>query len=147
MSGPISRQAARLEEFGLETRIISDALGDASALKMAYAGITKGIQAIGACMALGAARAGAAESFIAELRDSQPALYAWLAKMIPSMYAKAYRWDDEMREISRFLEPERGAADMFTGAAVLYRHVAEDNRIGPQSEILSILNRFVGPRA
>ncbi len=37
-------------------------------------------------------------------------------------------------------------ADMFTGAAVLYQRVADDNRIGPQSEILSILNRFVEPR-
>jgi putative dehydrogenase len=63
------------------------------------------------------------------------------------MYAKAYRWDDEMREISRFLEPERGAADMLAGAAVLYQHVAEDNRVGAQSEILSILNRFVEPQS
>ena len=147
MSGPIAREANKLKDLGIETRVISDALGDASALKMAYAGVTKGLQAIGASMALGAARAGAAKSFVAELKDSQPALYAWLAKMIPSMYAKAYRWDDEMREISRFLEPERGAADMLTGAAVLYQHVAEDNRIGPQSEILSILNRFVEPQS
>lgn len=145
MSGPISGEAAVLNSLGLEIRVISESLGDASALKMAYAGITKGFQAIGAAMALGAARAGAAECFVAELRDTQPALYAWLTKMIPVMYAKAYRWDDEMLEIAKFLEPERGAADMLMGAARLYRHVAEDNRIGPQSEIISILDRFVKP--
>lgn len=146
MSGPVDREASKLRQLGLETRVISNALGDASALKMAYAGVTKGFQAIGTSMALGAARAGAANSFVAELQDSQPELYKWLVKTMPSMYAKANRWDGEMREISRFLEPERGAADMFTGAAVLYQHVADDNRIGPQSEILSILNRFVEPR-
>jgi hypothetical protein len=27
-----------------------------------------------------------------------PHLYAWLSKMLPVMYAKAYRWDDEMRD-------------------------------------------------
>ena len=110
---------------------------------MAYAGITKGFQAIGVSMALGAARAGAAECFVAELRDSQPQLYAWLSKMLPAMYAKAYRWDDEMREIAKFLEPECGSVDMLTGAANLYLHVAEENRAGPQSEILSVLDRFV----
>lgn len=142
MSGRISAHAATLKQFGLDTRMISDALGDASALKMAYAGITKGFQAIGVSMALGAARTGAADSLVAELQDSQPALYTWLCKMIPRMYAKAYRWDDEMREIAKFLEPERGAADMLLGAATLYRHVAEDNRSGAQSEIISILDRF-----
>lgn len=51
--------------------------------------------------------------------------------------------DDEMREIATFLEPERGAADMLLGAAALYQHVAADNLIGPTSEILSTLDRFV----
>jgi hypothetical protein len=147
MSGPIAEEAKGLAALGLETRVISGNLGDASALKMAYAGITKGFQALGTSMALGAARAGALESFMAELRDSQKELYAWLCRMLPVMYAKAYRWDDEMREISKFLEPEQGAAGMLSGAATLYQHVADDNRAGPQSEIISTLDRFVGKTA
>lgn len=147
MSGPVEREAGILKALGLETRVISGALGDASALKMAYAGVTKGLQALGASMALGAARAGAADCFIAELRDSQPELYAWFSKMMPSMYAKAYRWDDEMREIATFLEPERGAADMLTGAATLYRHIAQDQRNGPAAEIVAHLNYFLKPGA
>lgn len=146
MSGPIAGEAETLGALGLETRIVSAKLGDASALKMAFAGITKGIQAIGTSMALGAARAGAADAFVAELKDTLPEIYAWLCKMLPAMYAKAYRWDDEMREIAKFLEPEEGAATMLKGAAELYQHVAEDNRTGPESEIISILSRFVkGP--
>ncbi len=143
MSGPIAGEADTLNALGLEVRVISTALGDASTVKMAYAGITKGFQALAASMALGAARAGAAECFVDELRDSQPQLYAWLLKMLPSMYAKAYRWDGEMREIAKFLEPERGASEMLAGAAALYQHIAEEHRIGPQSEIISILDRFV----
>ena len=143
MAGSVEAEAATLAGLGLETRLISPDLGDASAIKMAYGGITKGIQAIGTSMALGAARAGAADAFVAELRDTQPALYAWFCKMLPSMFAKAYRWDDEMQEIAKFLEPERGAADMLTGAATLFRHVAEHTREGPQSEILSVLNAFI----
>jgi putative dehydrogenase len=142
MSGPIQREADLLRSFGLDTKALSDAMGDASALKMAYAGINKGFQAMGAAMVLGAARNGAAESLVAELRDSQPQFYAWLAKKLPAMYSKAYRWDDEMREIAKFLEPERGAVGMLTGAADLYNHIAADFEEGPQSEIISALDSF-----
>jgi 3-hydroxyisobutyrate dehydrogenase-like beta-hydroxyacid dehydrogenase len=145
MCGPIAREAEILKTFGVETRFVSNTLGDAKAIKMAYAGITKGLLAIGASMALGAARAGAAAGFIAELSDSQPEIYAWLAKALPTIYAKAYRWDGEMREIAAFLEPERGAADMLSGAATLYQHIAEAHREGPQSEIIAILDRFAKP--
>ncbi len=96
-------------------------------------------------MALGAARNGVSEGFVAELRAAAPEIYGWLQKNLPIVPAKAYRWDGEMREIAKFLEPERGAADMLTGAATLYEHLAEDNRAGPSSENLSVLNAFVKP--
>lgn len=148
MSGDVAETAERLESLGLETRRVSGDLGDASAVKMAYAGVTKGMQAIGTAMALGAGRVGPVVSdvFVDELRDTQPHTYAWLSKVLPGMYGKAHRWDDEMREIATFLEPERGGSDMLNGAATLYQHVAEDNRAGPESEILTILNAFVKPR-
>lgn len=144
MSGPISDEADTLKRLGLDTRVLSATLGDASTIKMSYAGITKGFQALGASMALGAGRNGAQESLVAELKFSQPQLYGWLSKMLPSMYDKAYRWDGEMREIAKFLLPEKGASTMLTGAADLYEHIAEDNRAGPQSEIISSLDRFIG---
>ena len=142
MSGPVNDAADKLRALGLDARVLSMSLGDASALKMSYAGITKGFQALGASMALGAARNGAAVSLVAELKDSQPALYAWLVRQLPAMYAKAYRWDGEMREIAKFLLPEQGASMMLDGAADLYQHIAADQRIGQDSEIISILTRF-----
>ena len=142
LSGPAGDEAEIIGSLGIKTRVLSDRLGEASALKMAYAGIGKGFQALGTAMALGAARAGVSRHLVEELADSQPQLYAWLREMLPAMYAKAYRWNGEMLEISAFLEPERGAAEMFAGAAALYRHVAEDHRAGPDSEIVSILERF-----
>lgn len=143
MSGLMSDEAELLKRFGLDTRVLSDALGDASALKMSYAGITKGFQALGTSLALGAARNGAAESFLSELSESQPALYGWLKKQLPTMYAKAYRWDGEMNEIAKFLQPDTGAVGMLEGAASVYRTVAQANSQGPESEILSTLAQFV----
>jgi 3-hydroxyisobutyrate dehydrogenase-like beta-hydroxyacid dehydrogenase len=142
MSGPVQREAELLRSFGLDTRVLSDALGDASALKMAYAGINKGFQAIGTAMVLGAARNGAADSLLAELKDSQPDLFAFLSRKLPAMYSKAFRWDDEMREIAKFLEPERGSVEMLTGAADLYEHIAAEYAKGAQSETISAINRF-----
>ena len=144
MSGAIGREAGILRDLGLDTRVLSDTLGDASALKMSYAGITKGFQALATAMALGAARSGAGEALVAELRASQPALHAWLQKQLPVMYPKAYRWDGEMREIAAFLDAEAGGAEMFAGAAELYQHVAAAHRAGPASPTMAALDRFVG---
>ena len=47
-----------LQEFGLKLRRIDGPMGAASALKMSYAGITKGLTAIAAAMVLAAGRAG-----------------------------------------------------------------------------------------
>jgi 3-hydroxyisobutyrate dehydrogenase-like beta-hydroxyacid dehydrogenase len=143
-AGPHAKDFAVLNNYGLIVRVLEGPLTAASALKMSYAGITKGFQELGASMALGAGRNGAQESLVAELKASQPQLYGWLSKSLPSMYDKAYRWDGEMREIAKFLLPEQGASTMLAGAADLYEHIAEDNRAGPQSEIISTLNRFIG---
>ena len=57
-SGPAAPRFATLRDYGLDIRVLDGALSAASALKMSYAGITKGTQAIGAAMMLAATRAG-----------------------------------------------------------------------------------------
>ena len=147
LSGPITDAAETLTGLGIDARPMSQNLGDASGIKMAYAAITKGMQAIGAAAAIGAARAGASDAFLEEMKDTQPVLYAWLSRMLPVMARKAYRWDDEMTEIARFMAPEAGGVQMFEGAAALYRHIGEENKIGPEAEMIAIVDRFVKPTA
>ena len=53
-SGPQAHRFARLKEFGLDVRVLDGPMTAASALKMSYAGITKGTQALGAAMLLAA---------------------------------------------------------------------------------------------
>lgn len=142
LAGNVDNACEQLRALGLDARRVSGELGDASALKMAYAGITKGLQALGSAMALGAARHGGQDLLLAELQASQPALYGWLARQLPSMYAKAYRWDGEMHEIARFVAPEAGAAQMYEGAAEWYGQVAESWKQGADSEIIAALERF-----
>ena len=98
--GPHAAGFAKLNDYGLIVRVLEGPLTAASALKMSYAGITKGFTALGAAMMLAATRGGSAEALKAELAESQPALLGYLTRQVPSMYSKAYRWVAEMDEIS-----------------------------------------------
>ena len=55
---------------------------------------------------------------------SQPQLVAWLARQVPRMYPKAYRWVAEMEEIGHFLGDETPAGEIHAAIARLYRDCA-----------------------
>jgi len=121
---------AALRDLGLDLRLVDGPIGSASALKMSYAGINKGLTALGAAMALAATRAGAAEAVRDELAESQPQTLARLATALPDMIPKAYRWVAEMREIAGFLGPDDPANLIFEGAARLFEHIATEKDEG-----------------
>jgi L-threonate 2-dehydrogenase len=98
----------------------------ASAMKMSYAGITKGTQALGAVMMLAATRGGTADALFAELKSSQPQMLAWLQRGLALMPPKAYRWIAEMHEIADFVGEDPAAHDLYTGAAHFYEQIAKD---------------------
>lgn len=125
VSGPAASEVARLNDFGLSIRPLTGPIGAASALKMSYAGITKGFTAVGAAMALGASSAGCAEALHAELALSQPQLLGWLSRQVPRMYPKAYRWVAEMEEIAHFLGDGSPSGEMYEAVAQLYSELAE----------------------
>jgi putative dehydrogenase len=124
-SGPRAGQTAVLRDWGIDWRVIDGPIGAASALKMSYAGITKGTTAIASAMLLGAARFGCGAALIAELTESQPEMLARFRESIPRMYDKAYRWVAEMEEISDFLEQNPASRDIYAAVARLYAYLAE----------------------
>ena len=123
-SGPKASQTAVMRDWGIDWRVIDGPIGAASAVKMSYAGITKGTTAIAAAMLLGAARFGCAEALIAELSSSQRQMLARMRNGIPGMYDKAYRWVAEMEEISDFLEQNPPSRDIYAAVARLYDYLA-----------------------
>jgi 3-hydroxyisobutyrate dehydrogenase-like beta-hydroxyacid dehydrogenase len=145
-SGPAVGQSAVLRDWGLDWRVIDGPVGAASGLKMSYAGITKGITALGSAMMLGAARFGCAEALIAELSSSQPQLVKYLSASIPRMYDKAYRWVAEMEEIADFHGEGRPAADIYAAIARHYEFLAKaeaEKSPGPDNPIKT-LDRVLG---
>ena len=125
-SGPAAAQFAGLRQYGLDVRVLEGPPHAASALKMSYAGITKGTQAVGAAMMLAAMRAGSGDALYAELADSQKAALAQFKQQLPMMPAKAYRWVAEMEEIAGFVGDSSAAHELYEAAAHFYKHMAED---------------------
>lgn len=125
-AGPAAHDLARLNDYGLIVRVLEGPLTAASALKMSYAGITKGFTALGAAMMLAATRGGSAEALKAELEDSQQPLLAWLTRQTPGMYAKAYRWVAELDEIAGFVGGDHAEHAIFSAAARFYERMADD---------------------
>jgi len=129
-SGAAAPRFARLRDYGLDIRVLDGAISAASALKMSYAGITKGTQAIGAAMMLAAMRTGTADCLMAELQGSQKEMLAWLKRQLTMMPPKAYRWVAEMEEIAGFVGDDPAARDLYEGAAEFYKRFAEDFAAG-----------------
>ncbi len=125
-SGPAAPRFATLRQYGLDVRVLDGAMSAASALKMSYAGITKGTQAIGAAMMLAATRAGSADALFAELNSSQKEMFAWFKRGLALMPPKAYRWVAEMHEIAGFVGEDPTARELYEGAAHFYERFAED---------------------
>jgi 3-hydroxyisobutyrate dehydrogenase-like beta-hydroxyacid dehydrogenase len=137
----------RLRGLGLESAVVDGGIGAASALKMSYAGLTKGLIAIGAAMIGAASRAGVASALREELAHSQPRLLAMLSTRIPAMYPKAYRWVSEMEQIAEFLGSAETGGEIYTGAARLYEQLAEDwEQDRDTAQSLAVLSSFLRVR-
>lgn len=137
LSGPAADRVAVLQEFGLSTPIQPGPVGAASAMKMSYAGITKGFTALGAAMMLAATRAGTADALTAEMTVSQPLLLKWLTAQMPKMHSKAYRWVAEMEEIAAFVGEDQPGSGFYQAAARQYERIAADFE-GPRIETAAL---------
>jgi L-threonate 2-dehydrogenase len=142
VSGAAANEVARLSEFGVPFPVLDGPVGAASALKMSYAGITKGFTAVAVAMVLGATRGGSADALYKELELSQPHLLAWLNRQIPRMPAKAYRWVAEMEEIGHFLGRGTPSGDIFATIARLYQDIADVTRAPSDGDAVAQLQAF-----
>jgi 3-hydroxyisobutyrate dehydrogenase-like beta-hydroxyacid dehydrogenase len=125
-SGSHAPRFATLKQYGLDVRVLEGPLTAASTLKMSYAGITKGTQALGAVMMLAATRGGSSDALFAELSASQPQILAWMKRQLAIMPPKAYRWVAEMHEIAKFVGEDPAGHELYSGAAHFYEQVARD---------------------
>ncbi len=124
-SGPHAAQFAALQPFGLDVRVIGETVGHASALKMCYAALTKGLTALGTELLVAAQALGVWPALRQEFEASQPAMLQGMTRSLPGMPAKAYRWVGEMEEIAATFEQVGLTPRMLLGAADMYRFVEQ----------------------
>jgi 3-hydroxyisobutyrate dehydrogenase-like beta-hydroxyacid dehydrogenase len=119
--------AADLEALAgpqLIVHVVSERIGDASALKMCFGALNKGTQALWLEVLIAAQRLGVADLLERQLQQSRADLHAWALRQFPALPPKAYRWAPEMIEISKTLDAAGITPKVFEGAAEIYRFVA-----------------------
>lgn len=124
LSGTAAEQVAALfADTVLDARTVSDEIGKASALKMAYAGWSKGSAAMLLAIQALARAEGVEDALLAEWDESQPQLAARRQGAATSAGHKGWRWIAEMEEIAATFGAaglpagfHQAAAEVFTRA-------------------------------
>ena len=124
-SGPNLDTFSELNNYGLDVRTLGDEIGLASAIKMCYASLTKGLTALCTELLTAASVLGVSDALTAEFQLSQSALFERMERGLPSMPPKARRWIGEMEEISATFEHVGLTPNILTGAADMYRFVGD----------------------
>ena len=124
-SGSDLRVFQELSRFGLDIRPLGAEIGLASAIKMCYASLTKGLTALCTELLTAAQKLGVSDALRAEFKLSQSALYERMERSLPSMPPKSRRWIGEMEEIAATFRHVGLTPKILAGAADMYRFVGE----------------------
>ena len=113
-------------DYGLDVRHAQrNEIGLASAIKMCYASLTKGLTALCTELLTAAQVLGVSDALTAEFQLSQSALFERMENGLPGMPPKAKRWIGEMEEISATFAHVGLTPNILTGAADMYRFVGK----------------------
>ena len=126
VSGPDARRVMVLAGYGLSFEQLGAPVGAASALKLCFAGTSKGQTALLAMLTLLAVREGVDEAFLAQLARTNPGFLEWGARQARRLSAVSARWAEEMDEIARFAADLAGAADQFAALETFFGGLAQN---------------------
>lgn len=103
LSGADAPEVAELLD-PLRTSIVGSDAGQASALKVLYAGMTKGLSALGTELMAGAERLGIRDLLLEKYAGTHPDVARFLNGNLPELPPRARRRAEEMLELTRTLE-------------------------------------------
>lgn len=105
-SGNCAAEFAELSKFGLQIEILGDRPGQASAHKIVYAGLTKGVSSLMLELLLLAHSLGILEPMLAQYRKKFPDVVRFAENNLPGLPFRAARRSDEMEELSLTIAAE-----------------------------------------
>jgi len=123
-SGPDTTLLENLNGKGIRVNNIGSEIGQASAIKMCYAGMTKGTIALNISVLSTAKILGVYDSLIAEFSKSQSEMLKRMNRM-SEVHTKSNRWVGEMLEISSTFESANLSGMFHKGAAETYDFVSK----------------------
>jgi 3-hydroxyisobutyrate dehydrogenase-like beta-hydroxyacid dehydrogenase len=101
VSGPQAQSMQALAEFGIPIRVLGPNTSQASAFKVVYAGLTKGLQGLFVELLMGARRFGLLNEVRAQYEESFPGLLDKISTSIVGLRIHAARRAEEMDELKR----------------------------------------------
>lgn len=101
VSGPQAQRMQALAEFGIPIRVLGPNTSQASAFKVVYAGLTKGLQGLFVELLMGARRFGLLNEVRAQYEESFPGLLEKVSSSIVGLRIHAARRAEEMDELKR----------------------------------------------
>lgn len=121
VSGPDHALMQSLDGKGFQVIGMGENIGQGSAIKMAYAGLTKGTWTLQTAVLLAAEQLGVSEALLAEFEHSQAATLAAMRARVPFIPADSARWVGEMEEIAQTFGDAGVTPGFHDGAAEIFR--------------------------
>ena len=137
LSGERSQEIASCFPAGpLETKIIGDEIGKASALKMCYAAYTKGTTALLSAILALAESLAVRDELYQQWEMDEESFSEQVNRRVTRVTAKAWRFEGEMKEIASTFRDAHLPDGFHLAAAEIYRRMADfkDGRENPSVE-------------
>ena len=120
-SGPCAGIMDELDGKGIIVKNLGNSIGRASGIKMCYASMTKGTNALRVAMLTTAESLGLYDELIEELAFSQGGALSAMESGIPGLPANSGRWIGEMDEIAETFDAAGVTPRFHQGAAEIFR--------------------------
>ena len=125
VSGPDTAAMERLDGCGFMVKLCGSMPGEASAVKMCYAALTKGTFTLHTALLMAAKSLGVYQTVLEEFQYSQSSTLSKMENYVPFIPADAGRWIGEMEEIAATFRAAGVTGDFHDGAASILRVLAE----------------------
>ena len=124
VSGPQADRLGSLESFDIPIKVLGPSTNQASAFKVVYAGLTKGLQGLFCELLMGAQRFGLLNEIRAQYEESFPGLLDKVSSSIVGLRIHAGRRAEEMDELKRTFNHHGMQSFMAPGAQKVLEAIA-----------------------
>jgi 3-hydroxyisobutyrate dehydrogenase-like beta-hydroxyacid dehydrogenase len=125
VSGPQAAKIQELEPYGFSVKVLGPTVAQASAFKVVYAGLTKGLQGLCVELLMGAKRFGLLDEILKRYEESFPGLLDKVTSSIVGLRIHAARRAEEMDELKRTFGYHGMKAFMAPAAQKVLQSIAE----------------------